>query len=243
MPGVKRQSLRGTRPAGVVLAGLMTGLVVCAPQGAWALPFEPGEQMQMAIRYLFVPVGELHVSVQESIDSGVRIWPVQGHARSRGLVGALYDIDDTFTTKLDPVTKRTLGSELVENFRDWHNKETITMRGETALIHREHNGNVRERVEIVPPGSRDLLAAVFALRDETLTKRTDIHIPIFSGIKSWELIADVTGEETITQQPESSTPWCFAAAPPSAASSARTAISWSGCRETSAAFPSVWWRP
>ena len=198
MRATVRQGLPGRRAAGAVTAGVLIAVLLCLPRPATALPFEPGEQLQMTIRYVFVPVGELRVTVKETVDGGVRIWPVQGHARSRGLVGALYDIDDTFTTRLDPVTKRTLGSELIENFRDWHSKETITMNGASAQIHKEHNGNIRDSVESVPIGSRDLLAAVFALRDETLTKRTNIHIPIFSGIKSWELVADVTGEETIT---------------------------------------------
>ena len=151
----------------------------------------------MKVKFLALPVGDLQVQVGERVESNVRIWPVQAHARSRGLVGALYNVDDTFTTRFDPVTKRTLGSELLENMNDFHNKESISLSGDSALIHREFKGTVRERVETIVPGSRDLLSAVFALRDETLTRRADIHIPIFSGIKRWELVAEVAGQETI----------------------------------------------
>jgi len=44
----------------------------------------------------------------------------------------------------------------------------------------------------------DLLAAVFALRAESFTPGTEVHIPIFVDHKNWEMVAWVVGHQQIT---------------------------------------------
>lgn len=152
----------------------------------------------MTVRLLLIPVGELESEVSDSFQAETHVRTVSTRATSTGLFGVVYRIRDTMTTHFDVEHGTTLGSEIVENYNDFHNRETITLHGTTALVHREFKGTVRERQETIVPGSRDLLAAVFALRDESWKTEGEVHVPVFSGLKQWELVAQVTGRERVT---------------------------------------------
>jgi hypothetical protein len=165
---------------------------------AWALPFEPGEELKMSVSFLSFDVGEVQCSVQSDQGAhGGHVWPIQVHARSHGWAGAFYKLDDTVSTRFDPVAMRSEGSELLENLGDFHNRETVRINGTSAVVRREFRGNVGEHQETVPQGSMDLLAAVYRLRAEVPPNGSVVRIPIFTGHKSWEMVAQVVGRERL----------------------------------------------
>jgi len=74
-----------------------------------ALPFEPGEELSMSVSFLSLGVGDIQVSVRQGVEAGVRVWPIQLHAESKGLAGAFLKLNDTLTTEFDPVRSARRG--------------------------------------------------------------------------------------------------------------------------------------
>jgi hypothetical protein len=179
-----------------IAIGLAVGAVALA-RPARSLPFDPGERLKMSVSFLGMGVGDLECSVHEGIDPGERVWPIEAHAHSSGLIGAFYRMDDTLTTRFDPVTKRSGGSELRENTGDFHKREIVRISGGSAFVRREQKGEAREQIDQVFPGSEDLLAAVYSLRAESFVDGAAVRIPIYAGHKNWELIAQVAGRERV----------------------------------------------
>lgn len=168
-----------------------------APGKAYALPFGPGEEVRLNVSIFSIGVGNIHIAVHRDMVDSTPVWPIQMRAKTAGIAGAFYKVDDTMTTKFDPVTKLSVGSEFLENFGDFHNKETVRFDGESATVRRDFKGATNEQVHAVAPGSTDILAAVYALRDQPLPKGAQFRLPIFTGHKNWEMIATVAGTERI----------------------------------------------
>jgi hypothetical protein len=168
---------------------------------ASALPFEPGEQIRMNVTYLSFDVGDVEANIQgEGVDGGARVWPIEIHGRTHGFMGAFYRLDDTLSTHFDPLSKVTTYTELHENKGDTHNTEIVRWQGAKAQVHRVSNGTPMDVDLDVEPGTLDLLAAVYALRDRSLSGVRPIRIPLLAGRKTSEMIATVAGTERVTTE-------------------------------------------
>ncbi len=168
---------------------------------ASALPFEPGEQIKMKISFLSFDVGTVESNVKgDTVDNGSHIWPIEIHGQTHGFMGALYHLDDTLRTHFDPITKLSLYTELHENKGSTHNTEVVRQQDGKAQVHRVSNGVVLDQELEVEPGTLDLLAAVYALRERTLTKASTIRIPLLAGRKSSVMLATVAGTERVTTE-------------------------------------------
>lgn len=184
---------------GLIMAFL--GLVVGVSARATALPFEPGEQIRMNVTFLSFGVGEVEADVkEEGTDNGSRVWPIELHGQTHGFMGTIYRLDDTLRTHFDPITKVSLYTELHENKGNTHNTEIVRLHDGKAQVHRVSNGTVLDQDLDVEPGSLDLLAAVYALRDRTLSNTRPIRIPLLAGRKVSEMVATVAGTERITTE-------------------------------------------
>jgi hypothetical protein len=176
---------------------LLTAGLSAVPGTSRALPFEPGEEVALSVSIFSVGVGNIHIVVHQDQVDGQTVWPIQMRAKTAGLAGAFYKVDDTMTTRFDPATRRSLGSEFLENFGDFHNKETVKFTTESATVRRDFKGTTNEQVHPIQPGSTDILSAVYALRDLPLQPGNEYRVPIFTGHRNWEMIATVSKVERV----------------------------------------------
>ena len=175
-----------------VLVGAVAGL----SKPVAALPFEPGEHLKMRVSYLRMTIGDVDMRVNERIDSGVRLWPIQMHARTYGFFNSFVSIDDWLTSNFDPVTKRTFGSEYNQKDKDGRTIETVRLENDAAHVHRKTPRSERDRTDKALPGSYDILSAIYMLRTQDYSSGT-VHLPIYNGGKTWEMTARVSGRETV----------------------------------------------
>src|SRR5262245_6076730 len=76
------------------------------------IAFGPGEQAPYRISFLGVGAGMAQITVGAPTEKwGREVWPIVSLAKSDPLF-ALYPIKDKFISYWEPVTRRTLGSEL-----------------------------------------------------------------------------------------------------------------------------------
>lgn len=148
----------------------------------------------MTVSLLGVHIGDLDVAVGEGIVDGVRVWPLDMHIRTRGVASAMLKVDDTFESHFDPVTGLSVSSVFVETSGKYHNRETVRIAEGTAFVHDDGTHGSRDRTEAVPLGSTDILAALFSLRNMSFGDAT-VHVPIFTGWKSWDMEVTVAGHE------------------------------------------------
>jgi hypothetical protein len=163
---------------------------------ASALPFEPGEHLKLKVSYLRMNIGDVDLIVTEQLDEGLRLWPLQMHARTYGFFNSIHSVDDWLVSRFDPVTKRTYGSEYNQKEKDGRTVETVRLEKESAHIRRMTPRGQRERIDKALPGAYDILAAIYVLR--TLDYQNgEVRLPIFNAGKSWEMSAHVEGRESV----------------------------------------------
>jgi hypothetical protein len=187
---------------GVVGTLIAVGMVVAggarAEEEERAKAFSPGEQCTYTVKYLGVSAGTAQVTVGSEMEQwGRPVWPIVTVART-DLV--FYPIKDRFVTYWDTASQRTLGSDLFadENRKRRRQKMRLDHAAGTATVVKQKEGEPEnESVLEIEPGSGDIAAAVFALRNKPLAEGREFELPVVTGTKSFRLKAKVEGRRAL----------------------------------------------
>lgn len=163
--------------------------------------FGPGEQLTYRVAYLGLPAGSAEVTVGAEVTRGGRsVWPIVAVARTEALA-AVYPLRDMFVSYFDYRTGRTVGSDLLmdENRRRRRVRIDFGQDGQPTQVLRQREGQPPEREEhALEDGTIDLTAVAFVLRREALKPGDVYELPVFTGARSFRLVARVEGAEVLS---------------------------------------------
>jgi hypothetical protein len=163
---------------------------------ASALPFAPGEQIDLSIDYLHLHAGQARILVGRPEGA---IWPVICQGKTDGLA-ALLDIREHYVSYWDVEARNSRGSDV--NAIEVGDRHTDRSRFDRdngkATIQVVRHGRARVTTRDVPPDVRDLASALFEVRMKPLAPGTVYEFPVFSGTDTFMLHAEVEGGEALT---------------------------------------------
>ncbi len=176
--------------------GLALAVCLVAQPPARALPFEPGEELKLEVHFLGLTAGELTLSVGYAEANGVESWPLELQAKTRGLVGAMYSLQETLVSQFDPKTDSSSGYDLSSVLNGDPHQEHVRYEGKAAHVHVVRRSGTRDETKPILAGAMDALAAVYRLRSVPLDG-SGFVVPIFTGKKSWNLEGRVIGRARV----------------------------------------------
>ena len=190
------------------LAGWMVGnlMVLGAASGAQAQDearrgqaFGPGEQATYRISYLGLTAGTAQVTVGAEMKQwGKEVWPIVATARSESVVD-VYPIRDKFVSYWDDREQRTIGSDLFADENRKKRRQRIRLDGTSATVTRQkEGGDEAEETRDVPEQTLDMAAVAFKLRNLELEVGREFELPVFTGLKVFDMKAAVEATETIS---------------------------------------------
>ena len=165
------------------------------PAAAQALGFEPGEQIDLALEFLGIPSGEARITVGSPEGS---VWPVVCQARTGG-VASLLDIREHLVSYWVPEERTSRGSDLAAvELGDRHQDSARFDRiNGKVTVRVARKGKRSERVHDVPRDVHDVAGAVLWLRLQDLAPGRHYEIPVFTGSRTFTLVADALGFEAV----------------------------------------------
>lgn len=165
------------------------------PAAARGTGFEPGEQIDLSVSFLGIRTGEARIAV--GAPQG-QVWPVVCQARTDG-VASLLDIREHLVSYWVPDEKASRGSDLSAiEIGDRHQDSSRFDRvNGTATVRVTRKGRRSEEVLEVPRDVHDVAGAVLWLRVQGLAAGDHYEIPVFTGSKTFTLVADVLGPEAV----------------------------------------------
>ncbi len=179
------------------LRSLLAVLLAAAalPAAAQAPGFEPGEQIDLAVDFLGIRAGEARISVGSPEGA---VWPVVCQARTGG-VASLLDIREHLVSYWVPEERASRGSDLAAvELGDRHQDSARFDRVNGKVTVRiARKGRRSERVVEVPRDVHDVAGAVLWLRVQDLAPGSHYQIPVFTGSKTFTLLADALGFEAV----------------------------------------------
>ena len=162
--------------------------------------FGPGEQSTYRVQYLGLEAGTAQITVgTETQQWGTSVLPIVTFARSSTAL-AFYPIRDRFVTYWDPVSDRSVGSDLVADENRSRRRQRIKLDHQAgkAMVMKQKEGEAeRTSTHDVERGSFDIAAATFALRNKPLAVGRSFEMPIFTGTQKFKLKATVEAKETL----------------------------------------------
>jgi hypothetical protein len=174
--------------------------VVGIAHGASANVFGPGERVKFEVSVLGIPAGTANISVGSPQERfGRTVWPLVCVGRTSHLA-AIYPIDDRFISYWDPEEQNAAGSEFYvdENRRRRRERYWYSLDTKEAVVERQLQGEPKtERRMPMDERAMDLAAAAFRLRNFPLEFGDRYRIFVFTGVKTFEMTAQVEGKETI----------------------------------------------
>jgi len=180
--------------AGAVVALLLAGRSAAAD--ATALPFGPGERVEMRITYAGLVAGRASLAVEPGREgASLRFVSV---AKSQGFFAWLFRfrVDDRTVAEWDPVTSCSLGIEK-------HLREGQAVRDQVVHIDPAtgradvEDRKVPQRVFSVEPCVLDVLSAFFVTRARGVDEREPLKLPVFDNGKSYVLEVRLRGRERV----------------------------------------------
>lgn len=177
------------------LCALAASAAGASPSVPRALPFGPGEQLQLKLVYLGMTAGSAQITVGAAKTPGSLVWPIVGELKTASLL-AWYPIKDRMVSYWDAGASQSPGSELYadENHTRRRQKVEIDQATRTAIVLKQKEGEPMKRsVATVEPGAMDFFAVTFALRERPLRVGEHDVFPVFTGGKSVQLEAVVEG--------------------------------------------------
>jgi len=175
-------------------ASIALCLLLAAPAAAGETPFQPGEQIDLAIDFLRVPTGRARITVGRPEGS---LWPVVLQARTDG-IARLADVRQHFVAYWDPAAAVTRGYDLsaVElGYRHEDRARYDRAQGKARVVVR--GKSLTEKTHDIPADVHDLASAFLWLRLQPLRDGDHHELPLFSSDRVFTLVADVMGRETI----------------------------------------------
>jgi hypothetical protein len=193
---VKRIEIQGALMLCLLLVGASARSEPSRPQSA----FGPGEETTYSIKYLGVTAGTVRIMVgAESNQWGRDVLPIVTQARTESVVD-LFPVRDKFVTYWDPTKERTIGSDFYADENHSRRRQRIRLDHDNrraTVTEQKEGGAERTITRDIVAGTQDIAAACFALRNKPLTVGSAWELPVFTGGKSFNLRASVTGKETL----------------------------------------------
>jgi hypothetical protein len=187
------------------LWSVLAALAVALPMSARAAEpvaaaFGPGEQSTYRVHYLGVSAGTAKITVgAETTQWGAKVWPIVTLANTDSLL-AVYPVRDRFVTYWDMSGGRSVGHELYadEGRKKRRQRVQLDHHGKVAKVMKQKEGEgPSERTYEIEPGTSDVAAATFMLRNQPLAVGRTFDLPVFTGAKSFVMKAHVEGVETL----------------------------------------------
>jgi hypothetical protein len=185
-----RRSLRAAAPVALFLAGRSS-----AATDATALPFGPGERVEMRVRYAGLLAGRASLAVEPGEGASLRFVSV---AKSQGFFAWLFRfrVDDRTVAEWDPATSCSLRIEK-------HLREGGAARDQVVRIDPDRgraeveDRKVPQRVFSLEPCVLDVLSAFFVTRAHGVDDREPLKLPVFDNGKSYVLEVRLVGRERL----------------------------------------------
>lgn len=158
--------------------------------------FGPGEQARYRVQYLGITAGTAQITVGAEISQwGKGVLPIISVAISDPKL-VFYPIRDRFVTYWDPATGRSIGSDLFAEENGKKRRQRIRLdhdSGQAHVVKQKHGEEPQESVHQIPPGTADVAAATFLMRNQLLSEGQEFQVPVFTGAKSFVMYAKVEG--------------------------------------------------
>lgn len=166
------------RGAWAVALLLLLLIVAAGPVEAGKGAFGPGEKLTFSIQYGFIKAGTAEVEV--SAPAGDDTWLLTSRARTNSFFDVFFKVRDRIDSWIDPTTFESVRFE--KRLREGKYKGD-----ETVLFDREKQiALYGDSTEVVlPPGTRDVFASFFWLRNRRLPIGEDISLTYHSSKKNW----------------------------------------------------------
>ena len=157
--------------------------------------FVPGEQLDFSIDYLGVRTGLARIAVGQPEGP---VWPIIAQARTDGLA-SLLDIREHLVAYWVPDERASRGNDLAAlELGDRHQDSARFDRvNGKATVRITRKGRLTERVIDVPRDVHDVAGAVLWLRVQELEPGSHYEVPLFTGSRTFTLVADVVGVEAV----------------------------------------------
>ncbi len=179
---------------GVVLASVSAG-------AAERSVFGPGEQLTFEVSLLGIPAGKAQVTVGWEMEQfGASVWPLVCVGETAHVAQA-FNVKDRFVSYFDPSTGRSLGADFFVQEGNHRRRERYRYAPEQRRIFTTKQTAGRDAVDgeyESEPGTMDLAAAAFQLRNRKLEVGQRHELPIFTGTKTYQLYAIIDGTQTLT---------------------------------------------
>lgn len=181
----------------LLLLGVALPMSARASDGA-ASAFGPGEQSTYKVQYLGVSAGTAQITVGATTTQwGQKVWPIVTLANTDSIL-AVYPVRDRFVTYWDMSASRSVGHDLLadEGRKKRRQRVQIDHAKKVAKVLKQKEGEgPSEREYEVAPGTGDVAAATFMLRNQPLAVGRTFELPVFTGAKSFVMKAHVEGTE------------------------------------------------
>jgi hypothetical protein len=157
-------------------------------------PYGPGELLVFSIDYGPVNAGEASLEVGEVIESGGHpCYPVESRAASNRFFSAFYLVRDKVVTHIDVSTLAT--RYFSKRLREGDYRQNVAIRYDQEAGKARH---LDGHDEDVPFGVQDILSAFYFVRTLPLEPGEPARVVTHSSRKTYDLVVDVHGRETIT---------------------------------------------
>lgn len=165
--------------------------------GTNALWFPVGETLTYGVYWGFVSVGEAVVTSAWTEEDGVRYLQITHRIRSNKVIAALYPVDDTIQTLIDPVTFRSV-SFFLDQKEGRHATKEITTFDYGKGVAKWESLTKKQRKECpIDQDTRDLVTFMYFMRRDGFKPGDDRKFRVMADDKVYDLGVKVVGEEKV----------------------------------------------
>jgi hypothetical protein len=163
------------------------------PEIPYPRPFGVGESLTFSIQYGPVKAGNAVLEVEALEQVGDQVcYRIASTTRSNAVFSVFYKVRDRIVSLIDVphlLARRTI-KDLSEG--DYKLNQVVDWDQNAGSV-RYDNGEIHD----IEPGSRDILGAMYFVRARSLSVGDSIPVPVHDNKKSYPLMIEVTGAETI----------------------------------------------
>jgi hypothetical protein len=187
------------RPAASTRLLLAVGALLAAraavAQGTPAAAISPGEQIEWRIEYLGLTAGSANLLIGRAEGD---IWPVIARAKTDGLAQVI-DVREHLVSYWNASARLPGGMDLdtLERGERRRDRTRFDRASGKATVWRWRKGREKEKVVDVPPDVQDSASAVMWLRMQPLEPGDRYEIPVFTGSRTFTLVAAVSDPEVV----------------------------------------------
>ena len=195
-----------TRRVVTTVLAVLTGVlaVPMTAQGAAAgdpHAFGPGEVLVYDVHYGPVHTGKARIAVGANrAMEGKQVWPIVVQARTNDVFSHVFPVRDQFVTLWQPKAAGSLGFDFHadENGRRRFTRMRLDPAKGRAVVERQVPGKPPHRADYqTGRADHDVASAVFWLRTRPLHVGDREQVRVFTGHRTWVLVAHVEGKETV----------------------------------------------